>query len=368
MQIPFFRYPHVFEAHRDELVKAFLDVASRGAFVLQEEVIRFEESLAQLCGARHAIGVANATDGLELALSAGGLAPGDEVILASHTFVATAGAVVANGATPIFAEIGPDHLLDPQDVESRITDRTRAIIPTQLNGRTAAMEPFIEMAESHDLLLVEDSAQGLGSKYRGRMAGTFGRAGVYSFYPAKSLGALGDAGALVTDDSSLAREVRQRRDHGRIGAGGEVLRWGRNTRLDNIQAAFLLVKIDHFEGEVARRRELAGRYQRNLTHISPLVLPPAPCGTPHFDVFQNYEIETDHRDELRGFLKGEGVGTSLPWGGKGVHQLPSLGITSALPRTEAILARSLLLPMNTSLLDEEVDRICELMDRFYSAH
>jgi dTDP-4-amino-4,6-dideoxygalactose transaminase len=228
------------------------------------------------------------------------------------------------------------------------------------------MEPFVGLARAHDLILVEDSAQGLGSTYRGRMAGTFGVAGVYSFYPAKSLGALGDAGAVVTSDDVLAHEIRERRDHGRTGAGGAVMRWGRNSRLDNLQAAFLLVKLAHFEGEIARRRALAQRYQNNLMGIEELVLPPPPCHDPHFDVFQNYEIETDRRDELRAFLTEHGVGTILQWGGLAVHQFPALQIRASLPRTESVLARSLLLPMNTSLTDAEVDEVSELVHRFYA--
>jgi dTDP-4-amino-4,6-dideoxygalactose transaminase len=369
MDIPFFRYPQAFLRRREALEQALLSTASAGSYILQAEVREFEERLAEFCGVRHAIGVGNATDGLELILRSAGVGPGDEVILPSHTFVATAGAVVAAGATPVFAEIGPDHLLDPSDLEHRVTDRTRVLLPTQLNGRTAEMDRLREVAARHRLLLVEDSAQGLGSRFCGQMAGSFGRAGVFSFYPAKILGALGDGGAIVTDEDALAQQLRERRDHGRDRQTGEVLRWGRNSRLDNLQAAVLLVKLAHVHEELETRRRLARRYHEALQGEPHLHLPPPPDDSPqprHYDVFQNYEIEADNRDRLRAFLTEHGVGTALQWGGKGVHQFPALGIAQSLPRTERALSRSLLLPMNGFVTDDEVDYIAERILAFYA--
>jgi dTDP-4-amino-4,6-dideoxygalactose transaminase len=369
MQVPFFRYGHVFAQQKEQLQRALLSVAERGAFILQKEVHDFEERLAEYVGARHAISVGNATDALELNIAAAGIKAGDEVILPSHTFVASASAVVTAGATPVFAEIAADHLLDPEDVEKRVTPRTRAIMPTQLNGRTAAMDRFRAVADKHNLTLLEDSAQGLGSLYRGKMAGTFGVAGVYSFYPAKTLGCIGDGGAIITNDDALAREVRQRRDHGRDPETGEVVRWGRNTRLDNLQAAVLLVKMDSLDEEIATRRALAQRYIDNLSGLESVVLPPAPDWTEnpvHFDVFQNFEIEADDRDQLRAHLQSNGVGTLLQWGGKGVHQFPALGVSASLPRTERMFARALMLPLNTSLTPGEVDYVSEQIHTFYA--
>jgi dTDP-4-amino-4,6-dideoxygalactose transaminase len=361
-RIPFFRYQHVFTAEREELIEAFLDIGGRGAFILQDEVRHFEARLAEFCGVGHAIGVGNATDGLELVIAAAGIGAGDEVILPSHTFVASAGAVVANGATPVFAEVGTDHLMDLEDAARRVTGRTRALMPTQLNGRTADMDKYEALADELDLILLEDSAQGLGSKFKKRMAGTFGFAGVYSFYPAKTLGALGDGGAIVTNDGHLADLLRERRDHGRTGAGGHVNYWGRNSRLDNLQAAFLLVKLESFPSEIERRREIAARYNANLADLPGVLLPPAPDAEgEHYDVFQNYEMEVDDRDGLRAHLETSGIGTILQWGGRAVHEFERLGVNVELPRTEAVMRRSLLLPMNTSLSDTEVDRVCEVV-------
>jgi len=368
MKVPFFRYPHVFAQHRAELEQALLRAADAGAYILQEDLRRFEEELAHYCGVGFAVGVGNATDGLELGLRAAGVEAGDEVLLPSHTFVATASAVVAVGATPVLVESQADHLMDPDDLEHRVTARTRAVMPTQLNGRTARMDCIGEVAERHGLAIVEDSAQGLGSRFCGRMAGTFGVAGVFSFYPAKLLGGLGDGGAVITDDSGLAQTLRELRDHGRNEQSGEVVRWGRNSRLDNLQAAVLRVKLAWVGEEIATRRRLARRFHERLTHVPELVLPPPPDDSPrapHFDVYQNYEIEAEARDGLRAHLAEHGVGTLLQWGGRGVHQFPALQIRQSLPRTERILARSLMLPLNTSLTDEEVDYVCDQVTGFY---
>ena len=260
MKIPFFRYAHVFQQHREELLLAFSRVAESGAFILQAETEAFEQELASYVGVKYAVGTGNASDAIELILRALSVGSGDEVILPSHTFVASAAAIIHVGATPVFAEVGKDHLLDPADVERRITPRTKAIMPTQLNGRTAQMELFRTITERNNLFLLEDSAQGLGSRFQGRMAGSFAPAGVYSFYPAKMLGALGDAGAIVTDDSHLYEQLRRLRDHGRDTHGGGINIWGRNSRLDNLQAAFLRVKLPYVEDEIEHRRKIASIY------------------------------------------------------------------------------------------------------------
>lgn len=354
----------MFGQHRDELLSSFLRVAESGAFILQEDVTLFEEGLATFCGVNHAIGVGNATDGLELIFRALGIGPGDEVVLPSHTFVASAAALVHVGATPVFAEIGPDHLLDPGAITAVVTDRTRAVMPTQLNGRTADMDAIGAIAEEHGLIVLEDSAQGLGSRFNGRMAGTFAAAGVYSFYPAKTLGALGDAGAIVTDDSELNESLRRWRDHGRDGHGGGVNQWGRNSRLDNLQAAFLRVKLAHLGEDIARRREIGHRYIDGLRDVEGLVLPPRGDDGTHYDVFQNFEMEADDRDGLSDHLSQVGVGTIRQWGGQAVHEFEGLGAFPPMPRTEGVMRRSLLLPLNTSLSDDQVDYVIEAVRRF----
>ncbi len=367
MEVPFFRYSHVFEQHRQAVLQAVTDTASRGAFILQDEVAEFERKAAEFAGANHGVGVSNATDGLLIALHAAGIGSGDEVIFASHTYIATAAAIHYSGATPVPVDCGPDHLMNPAAAAAAVTQRTRAIIPTQLNGRTCDMAALGVLAERHNLIIVEDAAQALGSRFRGRAAGTFGMAGAISFYPAKVLGCLGDGGLLLTNDGAAASTLRQLRDHGRD-EGGTVRDWGYNARLDNLQAAVLLAKWADYPAEIERRRAIARRYGEQLAGLDDLTLPPGPdSDADHFDIFQNYEVEADCRNSLREHLKENGIDTILQWGGTAVHQFPFLEGDWNLPATDRLFARCFLLPMNTSLADDEVDYICGVIRDFFGA-
>ena len=288
--IPFFDYRSEFATQEQELIEIFRDTGRRGAFILQEDLRRFEDHLAEFTGARYAVGVGNATDGLILALRAAGIGAGDEVVFCTHTMAATAAAIHFAGAIPVPVDCGPDHLIDPAAAAAAITSRTRALLPTQLNGRTADMEALGAIAQRHALTIVEDAAQALGSCFRGQVAGTFGAGGAISFYPAKMLGCLGDGGAVVTDDHQVAERLQQLRDHGRD-AEGEIVSWGLNSRLDNFQAAILDRRLGRFPSAIARRRAIARLYRARLGQLEELKLPPGPDGDPdHFDVFQNYEI------------------------------------------------------------------------------
>jgi len=366
MQIPFFRYAHVFGQQRDEILAAMLKVMDRGAFILQSELTEFEAAAARFVGSKHAIGVANGTDSLFLALKADGVGPGDEVILASHTYIATAAAVHFAGASPVLVDCAPDHLIDPAAVSAAITPRTRVIMPTQLNGRTCDMDALLALARKHDLLVIEDAAQALGSKFKQRCAGTFGLAGSISLYPAKVLGCFGDGGLLFSNDDQTAVVLRELRDHGR-NTDGLVVRWGINSRLDTLHAAICLVKLRIFPEEIARRRQIARLYREGLHDLEDIVLPPGPDQDPdHFDIYQNYEIESGRRDELRDYLQQKGVKTIIQWAGKAVHQFAGLDLPKFdLPATERLFQRCFLLPMNTSLTDSEVHYICEQIQQFY---
>jgi dTDP-4-amino-4,6-dideoxygalactose transaminase len=365
--VPFFNYPAVFTSDEEQLTDIIRDVARRGAFILQQELVDFEKHLAAYVGAKHVLGLANATDALHLAVRAAGIGAGDEVIFCSHTMVATPAAVHFAGATPVPVECGADHLIDTDCIANAITSRTKAIMPTQLNGRTANMDALLDIANEYDLIVIEDAAQSLGSKFKGKCAGTFGLASCISFYPAKTLGCFGDGGCVITNDDDMYRELKLLRDHGRDDAG-EVVTWGLNSRLDNLQAAILDHKLKTYDNDVKRRREIAAMYEKHLGHISQLRLPPAPgSDADHFDIFQNYEIEAESRDLLRQHLKDRGVGTLVQWGGKVVHQFAALGFKQSLPRTEEMFTRALLLPMNTSLSDQDVEYVCEAVERFYEA-
>jgi len=364
--IPFFNYPALFEPREEEFMSVIRDVCRRGAYILQRDLEAFEDNLRRFLNVRYAFGVADGTNALVLGLRAMGIGPGDEVIVPSHTYIASAASVHLVGATPVLCDIGPDNLIDPASAEAMITDRTRAIMPVHVNGRTCDMAALGVVADRHGLPLVEDAAQALGSEFRGRRAGTFGTFGTFSFYPAKVLGCFGDGGAVVTDDDEIGARLALLRDHGRNDAG-KVVAWGTNCRLDNLQAAILDLKFRTYDQDIARRREIARRYHAALADLPQLDLPPGPdAGGDHFDIYQNYELAADRRDELRAYLKDRGVGTIIQWGGSPVHSFAELGFDQTLPATERFFERCLMLPMNMSLGDDDVAYICDQVRAFYA--
>ncbi len=229
--IPFFDYPELFIQNENKLVEVFKNVGRRGAFIMQEDLKHFEATLAEYTGSKYALGVANATDGLQIALMAGNVKRGGEVILSSHTMVATASAIFFAGGIPVPVEIGKDLMIDASSIEDSINENTAAIVPTHINGRTCNMENILKLADKYSLSVYEDAAQALGSKFKDKSAGTFGIASAISFYPAKVLGCLGDGGAVLTNDEDIYRKMELLRDHGRDPESGEVVRWGFNTRL-----------------------------------------------------------------------------------------------------------------------------------------
>ena len=341
------------------------DVLGRGAFILQKDLTDFESALSAYLGVKHVLGVADGTNALILGLKAAGIGPGDEVIVPSHTYIASAAAVHLVGAKPVLADTCDDHMLDPASVESNITSQTAAIMPVQVNGRVCAMNPLLEVAERHGLIVVEDAAQALGAKYKGQSAGTFGAFGTFSFYPAKTLGGFGDGGALVTNNDEIGRNVALLRDHGRD-ATGRVIAWGTNCRLDNVQAAVLNYRFKTYDQQISRRRTIAQMYHDALRSLNDLTLPPSPDADPdHFDIYQNYELEAGRRDRLREYLSECGVGTLIQWGGTPVHLHRELGFKEALPATEAFFERCFMLPMHTNLSDIDVTRICGAIHDFY---
>lgn len=363
--VPFFNYPRAYLDDREDLLKIIEDVGHRGAFIMQQDLRDFESALAVYTGAKYAIGVANATDGLELAWMAVGLRPGDEVICCSHTMLATAASIKTAGGVPVPVELGEDNLLDPDAVEDAINPRTVGIMPTQLNGRTCNMDRIMGIAERHRFFVVEDAAQALGSRFKGKHAGTFGQAAAISFFPAKVLGCLGDGGGVITNDYGIYDKVFQLHDHGRD-ADGEIKSWGRNSRLDNLQAAILNHRLASYDKIIERRRAIAAIYQARLGQFEELQLPPAPDANPdHFDIYQNYELQADRRDELKEYLRVNGIGTLIQWGGKAVHQWERLGFTVKLPKVERFFERCIMLPMNMFINDEDVHYVCDKVVSFY---
>lgn len=366
--IPFFNYPALFKTQEKEIMETLHDVMSRGAYILQRDLEEFEESIKKLIGVKHVLGVSDGTNALILALRAADIGAGDEVIMSSHTYIATAASVHFVGATPVLVECGADHMIEPGSVERAITEKTRVIMPTQLNGRTCDMDALQAIADKYGLIIIEDASQALSSRFKGKCAGTFGLAGTFSFYPAKVLGCFGDGGAVVTNDDEIANRVALLRDHGR-NEEGEVVIWGTNSRLDNMQAAILNLKLRTFNKDIERRREIASMYDQALREIDDLILPPAPdADERHYDIYQNYEVESGHRDKLKSFLAKCGVGTIIQWGGKAVHQFKGLGFEDVhLPVVEKMTGRFLMLPMHTALTDEDVEYVCDCVKDFYSA-
>lgn len=363
--VPFFNYPRAYLDDRENLMRIFDEVGHRGAFIMQKDLREFEEALAAYTGAKHAIGVANATDGLELAWMAVGMRPGDEVICCSHTMLATASAIKTAGGTPIPVELGYDGLIDPEAVEDAINPRTVGIMPTQLNGRTCDMDKIMSIAKKHNLFVVEDAAQALGSRFKGKHAGTFGQAAAISFFPAKVLGSLGDGGGVITNSDYLHDRIYQLHDHGRD-INGDVKSWGRNSRLDNLQAAILNHNLKSYDKVIARRRAIATIYQARLGSTVELQLPQGPDANPdHFDIYQNYELQADKRDALKEHLRINGIGTLIQWGGKAVHQWERLGFTVKLPKVERFFERCIMLPMNMFISDDDVHYICDQVHVFY---
>jgi dTDP-4-amino-4,6-dideoxygalactose transaminase len=369
-KVRFFDYPLQFRIHGNEYIEIVKDTLSRGAYILGEDLGRFEENLARFVGTKYAIGVGNCTDALLLSLHAAGVGSGDEVITVSHTFVATVEVVKFLGATPVFADIADDHCMNVGLVESLVTPKTKAIMPVQLNGRICTnMDQLVDMAKKYNLKIIEDSAQSLGAVYKGKGAGTFGLSGNFSFYPAKLLGTFGDAGAVVTDDNGFAEKIRMLRNHGR-GHGTDINLWGLNCRMDNLHAAILNFKLTKLPDWIKRRREIAGMYHEGLSQIEGLKLPLPPIESGlHYDVFQNYEIEAERRDDLMKYLRDErGIEVVIQWGGKAVHQFEPLNLRHyRLPRTEELFRKALMLPLYPELGNEQVEYVIDAIKVFFDA-
>ncbi len=365
MKVPFFNYQYIFKSNEEKFIDIIKDVGNRGAYILQRDLDEFETNLANYIGVEHALGVANGTDAIWLALLAANIGEGDEVIFASHTYIATANAIKFVGAVPVPADCRSDHMIDPESVKSLITNKTKVILPTQLNGRCCEMDSLTKIAEDNDLIIIEDAAQGLGAKYKGKGIGTFGKGATISFYPAKNLGSFGDGGAFVTNDKKMYEKVKILRDHGR-NEEGIFVDWGFNSRLDNLQAAILNFKLSYYDNEIKRRREIASIYNEELSIIKEILLPPPPDTKDYFDVFQNYEIEAENRHKLKDYLKDSGIGTLIQWNGQPVHSIVALGFKgSGLPYTEEMYKKCLMLPMNTSLSNQEVIYVCNKIKSFY---
>jgi dTDP-4-amino-4,6-dideoxygalactose transaminase len=363
--IPYVNLRSQGEEQLEELTALFVDVVRRGVFVGGDGVERLERRLADRCGTAHAVALNSGTDALILALKVAGIGAGDEVITPPNSFVASTASIVHVGAQPVFADVLPDQNIDPVAVERAITSRTRAIMPVHLTGRICCMEPLVELAAKHGLTIIEDAAQSIGSTYDGRPSGSFGRFGCFSAHPLKNLSALGDAGFITTDDDEAAQRLRRLRNHG-LADRTTVDEWGYVSRLDALQAAILDWRLDHLDTIVARRREIALRYQQGFAGSDQVFVPP--CRMPEFNSFHTFVIQVDRRDELQRHLAERGIKTTIHYPVP-IHLQPAardLGYGAGdFPLTERQATRILTLPVNQYLADDEADRVVAEVLAFY---
>jgi len=360
MQIPILDLKAQYERIREEIRTAIDGVLEKQHFILGPEVKTLEQEIAQYCGRKYGIGVASGTDALILGLSACGIGPGDEVIVPSFSFIATADAVSALGAKPVFADIEPDTFnVDPAGIEPLITPRTRAIIPVHLYGQAADMGPILQVAEANKLKVVEDVAQALGGRYDGGRTASFGDVGCISFFPSKNLGGYGDGGMIVTDSEEIYRHLVSLRAHGSSRKYfSEEQGW--NSRLDELQAAILRVKLRHLDEWCEQRRAVAHRYDSLLSGISDVTVPGRSSLAEH--VFHQYTIRVPRRDAIQKRLAEQGVSTMVYYPVP-IHLQPiyrSLGYRpGSLPDTETACQEVLSLPIFPELTRDQSEYVAD---------
>ena len=388
--IPAMNVTRQYASIQDELDKAALDVLHGGQYILGKTVEGFEQAFAAYCGVKLAVGVGNGSDALVLALKACGVKPGDEVITTAMSFSATAEAITSVGATPIFADCALDtYCIDPVDVEKKVTEKTKAIIPVHLYGQCADMDALNKIANDHGLKVIEDCAQAAGATYKGKRAGSLGDVGCVSFFPTKNLGGAGDGGIIVTDDESIYRQCRAFRAHGSgldglytygiqngievkeedIDFNGNLPKYfnfvtGYNSRLDALQAAILNVKLPYLDGWNERRREIAKQYDERITN--PAIRKPV-VAEDNTHIYYVYAVTTEKRDELRNYLKENeitsGVYFPVPFHLQVVYK--DLGYKKGdMPNAEFVGDHSMVLPMFPELTQEEIDRVIDVVNRW----
>lgn len=368
-KVPFVDLPTQYRRLEREILGATREVMSRGDFILRGDLRQFEDNMASLLGVKYVVGVGSGTDALYVALRAAGVGPNDEVITVAFTCMATIAVIVHCGAKPILVDVGEDYNMDVGLVEGAITPQTKAILPVHLNGRVCNMKGLMDIASKHKLIVIEDAAQALEASFKGQKAGTFGLAGCFSLYPMKILGATGDGGFVATNDEALAERVHQLRDLGQRRTTGDVLCFGFNTRLDNLQAAILNVKLKYVPQWIARRREVAALYHQGLSHLQELKLPPPPQLQGHFfDVFQNYVIRAKERDRLVAYLEKCSIEVLVSWYlSKPLHHHEALGLKHfLLPKTEQFAKEAVSLPLNSEISNEQVEYVIESITRFFT--
>jgi dTDP-4-amino-4,6-dideoxygalactose transaminase len=369
MQVPFLDLKVQYRQIEAELKPVLEEIMANGAFIGGPQVAAFENEFAAFCGVRHCVGLSSGTDALRFALIAAGVGPGDEVITVPNTFIATTEAIAQAGATPVFVDIDPNTCcIDIEQIQHRITPMTRAVVPVHLYGQSADMDPVLQIARQHQLVVIEDACQAHGALYKGRLAGSMGIAGCFSFYPGKNLGAFGDAGAVVTDDDKLAQTMRMLREHGQSRKYYHDME-GYTGRLDAIQAAVLRIKLRRLADWNRARRNHAARYNELLSDIPGV----AAVQEAEFaqSVYHLFVILVADRDGLQAYLAERGVGTGLH------YPLPlhlqkaytRMGLKKGdFPVSEGIAERLLSLPMYAELTPEQVEYVVACIKDYFNGH
>jgi dTDP-4-amino-4,6-dideoxygalactose transaminase len=365
-QIPLVDLHAQYEPLKEEIHQAWDQILDSMRLFLGPSVQAFEQEFAAYCGVPHAVGVSDGTTALNLALRACGVGPGDEVITVSHTFIATVEAILLVGAKPVFVDIDPQtYTIDVNQIESRLTSKTKVILPVHLYGQCADMHPIMQLADRHGLYVIEDACQAHRAEYDGRKAGGLGSIAAFSFYYSKNLGAYGEAGMVTTRDEGLATRVRMLRDHGsKQRYHHEIV--GLNGRLDELQAAVLRIKLHHLDAWNERRRQNAALY-RQLLEGSDLIVPfEAPYGHP---VYHLYVVRTRFREALQRWLAERGIGTGVHYPIP-CHLQPACDASQyapgSLPITEAVAAEVLSLPMYPELEASQIERVASEIQAFFS--
>ncbi len=365
IEIPFVDFPRQYDTEREEITEIVRRVFSHGQFVGGPEVEEFEQAISDETGVAHCVALNSGTDALTLALHVLGVNRGDEVITPPNSFYASTAVVVHLGALPVFADVGDDQNIDPAAIERAITPRTKAIMPVHLTGRIADMAPIMEIAERHGIPVIEDAAQSIGSSYKGRASGSFGRIGCFSGHPLKNMNAAGDAGFLITDDPDIAHRIRLLRNHG-LEDRSTVVEWGFVSRMDTLQAAILTFRLSKLPAVVEARRRNVSMYRERLADCPQVYIPP--CRAHEFNTFHTFVIQAEKRDQLQEHMHGHGIGTSIHYPTP-IHLQPAarnLGYREGdFPTTERQSQRILSLPVHQFLSENDVKRVASQVLTFY---
>jgi dTDP-4-amino-4,6-dideoxygalactose transaminase len=362
--IPYVALKQQFAEEREDLMPRIERVLASGTWIGGNVVEAFEKEVAAFCEVDHAVALASGTDALVLGLRALGIGPGDEVITPPNSFIASTAAIVHVGATPIFADVRDDQLIDPEMVIRALSPRTKAIMPVHLSGRVCDMDILLAIARDRELFVIEDAAQAIGSRYNGRRAGTLGHIGCFSAHPLKNLNAVGDAGFLTTSDAKVAERIRWLRAHGLVDRNTAV-EWGGVSRLDPIQAEILRFRLERLPTVIGRRRINAARYREVLRDI-PVFMPPEPKNQLH--TYHTFVVQVDERDALREFLAERQIETAIHYPIP-IHLQPAakaLGFArGAFPMTERQAERIVSLPVHQYLGIDGVERVADAIAEFY---